>query len=282
MLFRLLCLAIVILGFNSCQSDKKTPVSPTAAAPVNASPTVAANPLSAGMEQIPPSAKIVNANVNSVHVWIDKGNVCLAGIVSNMSAEWHKYWLEASPVDQSGRPIAFNGHSGVVVSPHCDAVPPSSRTSFFASWPLNSFSGTPHNFNFKAWAEVQKPGPVLSIPATSAIQMSVPQPTGQNLKPEVAWQMTGALMNPLNMVAAHPRIEVLVFGNDQKLWFATVFNPEDQAMRKIFSWDREGPLKPKEERQFNLQVYTLGMADSLKDLGIKKIDLIPFNARLAK
>jgi hypothetical protein len=38
-------------------------------------------------------------------------------------------------------------------------------------------------------------------------------------------------------------------------------------------------MKPKETRQINLQVYSIGMADALKDMGIKKIDLLPFNAR---
>lgn len=281
MKFRLFCLFNIAIIASNCQNDNVAPNAPnSASAPVNVMQNAVSNPVPLGKELIPGSATEVNTNIHSIHVWVDKGNVCLAGVVSNLSAEWYRFWLEATPVDQSGRSLAFSGHSGVVVIPHSDAVPPSGRTSFFASWPVGNFSAIPNTFTIKAWAVVQKPGPILAIPMTSAIQMSVPQQTGQDLKPEVAWQMTGSLSNPLNMVAAHPRIEVLVYGMDQKLWFATVFNPEDMNMRKIFTWDREGALKPKEERTFNLQVYSIGMPDSLKEMGIKKIDLLPFDARI--
>jgi hypothetical protein len=274
--FRQFCFLLLALLTGNCQNDQSVPKAST---PVTSPSAAISNPLPIGIELIPKEAKETVANVNSVHVWVDKGNLCLAGIISNMSPKWSRFWLEAKPVDQKGSSLALSGHAGVVLTPYSKAVPPSGRTSFFASWPVSSFSGLPQNFTFTTWSVEEKPGPILAIPETSSIQMSVPQQSGQNLKPEVAWQMTGPLVNPLNMVADHPCIEVLVYGKDDKLWFATVLDTKDQNMRQIFQWDKEGPMKPKETRQINLQVYSIGMADALKDMGIKKIDLLPFNAR---
>lgn len=276
---RLTGLAIAVILFTQCKENKSVPEA-TVHQPKETPAVFAEDPYPLGVEQIPANAKELVANVNSVHVWVDKEQVNLAGIVSNTSAEWQRFWLEATPVGQSGRSVIISKHPSVVVTPYSDAVPPSGRTSFFATWPVSNFSSQPYNFTFKVWGQAQKPGPILAIPMTSAIQASVPQPVGEGLKPEVAWHMTGNLSNPLNFTADHPRIEVLVFGMDNQLWFATVLNTEDKEMRKLFQWDREGPLKPKEERPFNLQVYTIGMPEALKEMGIKKIDLLPFNARL--
>ena len=279
MKIRLTGLVIVVILFTHCKDNKSVPEAPDNQ-PKETTVVIAEDPYPLGVENIPPSAKEITANVNSVHVWVDKEQVFLAGIVSNTSAEWQRFWLEATPVSQSGRPIVISKNPAVVVAPYSDAVPPSGRTSFFATWPVSTFSSLPHSFTFKVWGQAQKSGPILAIPMTSAMQASVPQPVGQGLKPEVAWHMTGSLSNPLNLTADHPRIEVLVFGMDNQLWFATVLNTEDKEMRKLFQWDREGPLKPKEERPFNLQVYTIGMPEALKEMGIKKIDLLPFNARI--
>lgn len=270
---------MVALLLTQCKDNKPGPEA-VASQPKDTPVAIADDPYPLGVEKIPTAAKEVTANVNTVHVWVDKEQVFLAGIISNTSAEWQRYWLEATPVNQIGRPIIISRNPSVVVTPQADAVPPSGRTSFLATWPVSNFSSIPHSFTFKVWGQAQKPGPILAIPMTSAIQASVPQPTGQGLKPEVVWHMSGTINNPLNLVAEHPRLEVLVYGMDNQLWFATVLNTEDQEMRKLFQWDREGPLKPKEERPFNLQVYTIGMPEALKDMGIKKIDLLPFNARL--
>lgn len=238
------------------------------------------DPYPLGVENIPADAKEITAHVSSIHVWVEKEQVCLAGIVTNNTGEWQQFWLEATPMKQNGKPIVISKNPSVVVTPYSDAVPPSGRTSFFVTWPVSTFSSVPHSFSFKVLGQTQKSGPILSIPMTSALKASVPQPAGQGLKPEEVWHMTGSLGNPLNFTAEHPRIEVLVYGVDDQLWFATVLNTEDMSMRKLFQWDREGPLKPKEERQINLQVYTIGMPETLKEIGIKRIELLPFNARI--
>jgi hypothetical protein len=272
-------MAMIALLFTQCK-DNKPGSEATASQPKETPAVFSEDPYPLGVEKISAAAKEIAANVNSIHVWVDKEQVFLTGIVSNTSTEWQRFWLEATPVSQSGKPIIISKNPSVVVTPYNDAVPPSGRTSFFATWPVSTFSSLPNSFTFKVWGQAQKPGPILAIPMTSAIQASVPQPTGEGLKPEVVWHMTGGLSNPLNLIADHPRIEVLVYGMDNQLWFATVLNTEDKEMRKLFQWDREGPLKPKEERPFNLQVYTIGMPDALKEMGIKKIDLLPFNARM--
>jgi hypothetical protein len=96
---------------------------------------------------------------------------------------------------------------------------------------------------------------------------------------ERAWQITGSISNPLDLVAAHPRLEILVFGTDNKLWFSTLLNPEDPASKPYFKFERSGPIKAKEERPFTMQVYYERLPGALKAQKIGRVQILPFEAR---
>lgn len=213
--------------------------------------------------------------------WIEKGNFNVVGVCNNFSSEWQKIWLNVAPLDEKGKPVAILNHASVVIPTFSDAVPPNGRTSFSASWPVKNFSGKPDTCIITlAGATLQKEGPILVTPTTNGLKMFKPLDPGQTVAEELGWQISGTLSNPLPLVAAHPRLEVLIYDTEFKLWFSTMVNTEDPQNKSIFQFlERQGPLQPKEDRYFTLQLYYQALPQALKDKKIGKVDILPFEAR---
>lgn len=232
-------------------------------------------------EMMPVTAKPIAAPISNLNTWVESGSFFVTGICSNASTDWQKIWLEATPLDSSGKPLRVSKHSSVVLNTFSDAVPPNGRTAFFASWPLGDISGSPTACQIKvAGAVRQTAGPILVIPMVNALKMFAPQETGQPATEELAWQLSGKLLNPLPIQAKHPRLEILVFGTDNRLWFSTLLNPEDPAMKRVFQFvEGDGPLQPNESREFSLQVFYQGLPQALKEKKIGQIEVLPFEAR---
>lgn len=229
---------------------------------------------------LPKEAQIIDVHVNSVHVWVEKEKIFVTGICINPSASWYKIWLKAVPLNADGKAVSISKHSSVILSTHSDAVAPQGRTSFMASFLLSDFSEPPATFNVSiAGATPQTAGPILAIPGTSAMRMSMPPVPGVPNSGGETWQMTGNLTNPLDMIAEHPRIEVLVYGKDNLLWLCTVVNPEDPAVASFFHWDGEGPLPARGARDFQLQILSRVLPEALQAQGISRVDLLPFVTR---
>lgn len=260
MTIRISLLFVLLFLFQNCKED----------APVSTRPF--------NVELLPANAKPVAVNVYKVNCWVEQEKFFVVGLCTNTSAEWQKIWLEAVPLNASGKPIAISKCSSVIFSTFSDAVPPSGRTSFFASWPLSDFSGKPDSCTIKSVLGIQPaPGPILVAPVVNGMKMLSPSVPGQ---PSIeGWHVSSSISNPLQMEAAHPRLEVLVYGTDGLLWLSTVLNPEDPATKQIFHFEGDGPLKPAEDRPFNLQVYNEGLPQVLKEKKIGRVEILPFEAR---
>lgn len=231
-------------------------------------------------DYLPKEAKPIEVYINSVHMWVEKEKVFVTGICTNNTANWHKIWLKGIPLNAAGVPIAISKHNSVILSTHSDAVAPQGRTSFMASFPLSDFAENPTTFDISiAGATLQPAGPILAIPGTSAMRMNMPALPGNPNSGGETWQMVGNLTNPLDMVAEHPRLEVLVYGKDNLLWLSTVVNPEDPAVATFFHWDGEGPLPARGARDFQLQIINRILPEGLQAQGIGRVDLLPFVAR---
>ncbi|MFN0213617.1 MAG: hypothetical protein ACKVT2_05125 [Saprospiraceae bacterium] len=230
-------------------------------------------------ELIPTDAKPIPSNVYKVNCWVEQEKFNAVGVCTNTSAGWQKIWLEAAPLNAAGKPISISKCSSVFLATFSDAVPPNGRTSFFFSWPLADFSEKPDSFSIKSVVASPKPsGPILVVPFSNGLQMfsqSVPgQPSMEG------WHVSGSLSNPLEMESLHPRLEVLVYGTDRRLWLSTVLNPEEPNARQIYQTEVEGPLKPGEERPFRLQVYYQALPKPLQDQKIGNVEILPFEARM--
>jgi hypothetical protein len=123
------------------------------------------------------------------------------------------------------------------------------------------------------------PGPILVTPVLNCMKMLTPSVSGQPASDEKAWQVSGSISNPLEMIAAHPRLEVLVYDKESHLRLCTVLNPEDPNVKPIFQFEREGPLQPQEDRPFSMQVYYQVLPQILQEKKIGRVEILPFEAR---
>ncbi|MDO8366413.1 MAG: hypothetical protein Q7T20_06425 [Saprospiraceae bacterium] len=260
---RFLLLFTLLFIFQNCEEKAPTPTKPLQA------------------ELLPANAKPIDIIVRTTNSWVEQGRFYLVGICSNPTAEWQKIWLEMVPLNAAGKPVTISKHTSVIISTFSDAVPPTGRTSFYASWPISDFSETPTSYKIKAEMAIQPaPGPILVTTVLNGMKMLTPTVPGQAAVAEGAWFVSSSLSNPLPLVAQHPRLEVLVYGKDGLLWLSTVLNTEDPAFKPIYQTEKEGPMQPGEERPFSLQVYYQGLPQTLREKGIGRVDIFPFEARL--
>ncbi len=259
-LVSVLCLAL----FSFCTS---TPTNQPAAA--------------TSSKQMPADAGPANVTISDLNCWVERGQFFVTGICDNRAGEWQKIWLRLQPLDPSGNRITVNGDSSVVFATLSDAVPPRGRTSFFVEWPVSAFSGSPDSCIITgAGAELTNPGPILAIIENNGIKMIVPDTIANDsvIALERAWQVNALVENPLEMEARHLRLELLVYDTDQRLWFATVLNPEDPEQKATLYLEREGPMAPHEKRRIGTNIYYDNLPQALRAKKIGRVEFQPFNA----
>lgn len=231
---------------------------------------------------LPPKATaLTNVSITALNCWVEKESFFITGICDNLSNDWQKIWLRMAPMDSEGKPLEVNGAADAPFPTFSDAVPPRGRTSFFAEWPLSAFSGVPDSCTVTGAGAINMPaGPILIISQQSGVKMLVGEKSGDSLvMVERAWQVNATVENPLDMQALHPRLELLVYGTDQRLWYATVLNPEEPLQKPAVNAEREGPMKPQEKRRIGAYVYYANLPQALKDKKIDHVEFYPFEAR---
>jgi hypothetical protein len=204
----------------------------------------------------------------------------VTGICNNESAAWQKIWLRAEPLGADGKLISIKGCAAAVLPTFSDAVPPQGRTAFFTGWPLADFAGTPDSCRISgAGAIAVEKGPILLVEQIGGVKMLAPLKPGEPATEEVAWQINAVLNNPLPVQALHPRIELLLFGTDNRLWLSMLLNPEDPATKKTLNLEKEGPMAPGEKRGLGVYAFYEGMPLGLKAKKIGRVEMLGFEAR---
>ena len=223
----------------------------------------------------------VKVSITAMNCWVEQERFFVVGICDNLSNDWQKIWLRMTLMDKAGKPLTVNDAADAVFPTLSDAVPPRGRTSFFAEWPLDALSGTPDSCTVTgAGAVLMPPGPIIVATEQSGVKMLVGEKVGDSLvMVEKAWQVSVVVENPLDMQALHPRVELLVYGTDQLLWYATVLNPEDPQLKSVINAEREGPMAPQEKRRIGAYVYYDKLPQALKDKKIGRVEFQPFEAR---
>lgn len=224
---------------------------------------------------------LTNISISDLNCWVERGQFFVVGICNNESDYWLNIWLQMAPTDANGKPIKVNGAESAIFPTFSDAVPPRGRTSFFFEWPLAAFPSMPDSCVVTgAGAVALSPGPILVVVEQSGVKMLVPatpEDTVSNL--EKAWTLNFVVENPLDVEAAHPRVELLLYGTDKRLWMATVLDPENEDQKEVFKAEKEGPMAPKEKRRFAAQVVYDNLPQSLVEKKIGRVEFLPFNAR---
>jgi len=233
-------------------------------------------------EYLPPNTQRTEARINLLNAWVENDRFYVTGLCNNPSSEWQKIWIEATPLDATGKPLSIAGHRTVIIPTFSDAMAPNGRSSFFSSWPLSDFSGKPANCQImSAYVTRQESGPILAIPMLNSLKMMKPVINGGPATEEMAWYVSGSISNPLDLVASKVRMEIVIYGTDNKIWLSTLLNPDDPAVQAFFKYNegKTGPFQPQEERLFTLQVYYEGLPQALQEKKISRLDILPFEAR---
>lgn len=233
-------------------------------------------------QEMPAHAAAIQVDISNLNCWKERGNFYVTGICSNPTDQWQKIWLRMEASDSTGEARYFNGAPGVVFPVFSAAVPPRGRSAFFQGWPLKFFSKLPDTCRVSgAGALVKEAGPVLLVEELSGVRMLAPLSPGSDSSAnmERGWQISANLSNPLEMTARHPRLEILIYGKDNRLWFANVLNPEDRALSKVLEMEGSGPLKPGSKRRFGTQISYGNLPQQLNTKKIGRIEMLAFEER---
>ena len=229
---------------------------------------------------LPANALTANVRIQDLNCWEEQGQFFVTGICINESASWQKIWLKAEPMDKEGKPVKIKSFASVVLPTFSSAVPPSGRTAFFAGWPMGDFKGLPDSCRISgAGAIAVVAGPILLVEQISGVKMLAPQQAGQVATEEIAWQINAVLNNPMPVTAAHPRVELLLFGADKRLWLSTLLNPEDPQTKQLLSMEKDGPMQPGEQRRVGVYAFYAGMPTALKAVKIGRVEMLAFEER---
>ncbi|MCB0525632.1 MAG: hypothetical protein H6576_15720 [Lewinellaceae bacterium] len=229
---------------------------------------------------LPAASKITDVRITDLNCWVEKDQFCVCGICVNESPNWQKIWLQGSPINAMGESVRIHGSNAAIFPTFSSAIAPSGRTSFLAFWPLSDFEGQPDSCHVTvAGATQMSAGPVLLVDQISAVKMLVPSKQDSSIQEEVALQINAVLNNPLSMQAQHPRLELLLFGKDNRLWFTTMLNPEDPQTRQMMGLEREGPMQAGEKRGVGVYAFYERLPKALQETRIGRVEMLAFEER---
>lgn len=205
-------------------------------------------------EPLPVTADTAKVAFRDDNGWVENGLFCVAAIVDNQKAAWQRIWVRIELLDSTGNVLLINGDSSLVVRAVSDAVPPLGASAMFSVIPLDQVSGgilATYRLS-GAGATLQREGPILLMSDFGGVRIQRPDPTDSTKVIETAFQATGTIDNPLNMVAEHPRLVLLLYGQNDRLYFVQNLNPEVE--HPLFKMEREGPLQPLEKRKISCPI----------------------------
>ncbi|TNE60170.1 MAG: hypothetical protein EP344_07915 [Bacteroidetes bacterium] len=222
------------------------------------------------------SAKVAFRQTN---VFTSGDMFCVVSLVDNLTDDWRKIWLKAEILDAKGNVLTVDGSSSLTLRTFSDAVPPRGATSFFLSIPYNQISGVPADCRLSGAGSIRRPaGPILFASGYGGVRAMYADKADPTKVVEKEYQLQATLENPLDMVAYHPKMVLLVYGrDDQKLYFAQLVDPENP--NTIFTQEREGPLQPGEKRKITCRIYYEMLPQQIKDQLIGRVEMQLFEAR---
>ena len=230
--------------------------------------------------QLPANTLIPDVQISELNCWVEQGQCFVTGICTNESSSWQKIWLKAEPLDKDGKPLKIKDLSAVLLAPFSSAIAPKGRSSFFAGWAVSDFSGIPDSCIVSGAAAINvSAGSILLVEQISGVKMLAPQKEGIVATTEIAWQINAVLNNPMPIPAAHPRLELLLFGTDNRLWLSTMLNPEDPQTRQMLSVEKEGPMQAGEQRSVGVYAFYERMPQALKENKIGRVEMLAFDER---
>jgi hypothetical protein len=233
-------------------------------------------------ESMPEKSDTFEVVFRDTNFWIEGDSIfCVTGIVDNKRMNWQKIWLRVDMTDAAGAPVSIKGKDALILRAFSEAIPPFGASSFFYTIPLKRLSARPANCTFSGTAAQNvAEGPILVGGMQSNVKAFSGPDTFSNTddRLESAWLITADVTNPLPVISNHPRLNVLVYGRDQKLWFSQVLNPED-TLTKMVVMQPPGPIAGGKSASAFFQVNYGGLPNVLNQTRIGRIDVMLFDSR---
>ena len=229
-------------------------------------------------DSMPGIADTLTVGFRDLNFYTSKDHFCIVGIVDNQSRFWRKIWLQAQLADSSGTALAFNGDTTLIIRAFSNAVPPRGATAFFAAVPLSQLSGTPVSCRVAGAGAIERPpGPILIAMTTAGSGVYSLDSTVASGFRESAYNLNAQINNPLNERAYHPRIVLLMYANDNRLYYAQLINPELRSF--LVKQDNQGPMSPSEKRNIYYQIAYDMIPEPLQNLRISRVEVQAFDMR---
>jgi hypothetical protein len=268
-LFFILLSFFVSIGFFSaaCGGNFGTADAPGGIAPGGIS--------SQPMPEIVDSAEVAFRDLN---YWTENNLFCIATIVDNTAPFWRRIWVRIELLDAAGQVLKIDGAPNMVVRALADAIAPKGASAFFVAIPFSQVSGVPVSCRLSgAGAVAQNPGPILLSSEIGGVRMLQPDPKDSTKTVETAFQASATLENPLDLTAEHPRVVLLLYGKDEKLYFVQMLDPEDP--KKLITLERDGPMIPQERRKMYCPISYAMLPQKLRELLIGRVDVQVYDVR---
>ena len=229
-----------------------------------------------GNETMPANAKPIDVMISQVNCWVEGENFYVTGICNSQSNEWQKIWLRMQPLDGKKNPTTLDGEAEVVFPVFSAAMPPRGRSAFFQNWPVKNFAGYPDTCLLScAGAITKEAGAILVVEGMSSVRIF----DGGEAKTERGWQIDAFISNPLEKTATRPCLELLLYGKDNRLWFANLMNPEDPAFAGTLQLDSIAPIAPQSKRHFTTKITYGNLPEYLRTEKIGQVEILPFENR---
>lgn len=233
-------------------------------------------------EPMPEKSDTFEVAFRDTNYWIEGDSLfCITGLVDNKRMEWQKIWIRIDMKDESGNPVSIKGKDALVLRAFSDAIPPFGASSFFYGISLDQLSARPRECTFAGAASRNvAEGPILVGGMQSNVKaFSGPDTSSDvNARKESAWLITCDVNNPLPIPANDPRLNVLIYGRDQKLWFSQVLNPQDTVEKKVVM-QPPAPIAGGKTSSAFFQVRYEGLPKVLDNVRIGRIDVMMYEAR---
>ena len=227
---------------------------------------------------MPEDAIKAETSVSDFNCWTELNMFIITGICNNESAKWQRIWLRAVINDKDGKVVPFKGHPDVVFRAFSDAIPPRGRSSFMIALPLSGFGGVPDTCQISgAGAITMNEGPVLIASDIGVVRLLQP-----NTQIESGRKASVKISNPQpGRAVDNPKFEVLLYGQDNRLWMAQVVTPIDSTFirNNHLVSDGEGPIPGAGSRTYGFDLVTQGLPAALQNGKLGRIDFLPFEAR---
>jgi hypothetical protein len=229
-------------------------------------------------DTLPADATTASVDFRDKNTYNSGDYFCIVSIVDNRSINWCRLWVKVEVLDSMGNVLTVKGDSSFILRAFSDAVPPNGATSLFCAIPLADISGNPADCRLQGAGMVfTAPGPILIAPETSGVRVQIPDPDDSLKIKEIAFNLKTTVDNPLPMMAARPHLVLLLYGRDNKLYFAQVL---DMFLKpSSIQMQVEGPLQGGEKREVRYPILYDYLPQQLKDNLIGRIDVQVFEGQ---